>query len=68
MFVFFEWNFESKSSVFAPLIICKDKDFTGEGAYSGSVKVQTGPEMIILIALIMASGIAFILIRRGYLD
>lgn len=48
--------------------ICKNGDFTGEGAYSDSVAVPTGPEMIIFFALFVASGIAFIMIRRGYLD
>lgn len=48
--------------------ICKNGDFTGEGAYSDSIAVPTGPEMIIFFALFVASGIAFIMIRRGYLD
>lgn len=48
--------------------ICKNGDFTGEGAFSDSVAVPTGPEMIIFFALFVASGIAFIMIRRGYLD
>jgi len=48
--------------------ICKNGDFVGEGDFSESVAVPTGPEMIIFFALFMASGIAFILVRRGYLD
>lgn len=47
--------------------ICKVGDFVGEGAFSESVAVQTGPELIIFFALFMASGIAFILVRRGYI-
>ena len=50
------------------ILICKNGDFTGEGAFSDSVAVPTGPEMIIFFALFVASGIAFIMIRRGYLD
>lgn len=48
--------------------ICKNGEFVGEGDFSESVAVPTGPEMIIFFALFIASGIAFILIRRGYLD
>ncbi len=48
--------------------ICKNGNYTGEGAYSESVAVQTGPEMIILFVLFIASGISFILMRRGYFD
>ncbi len=48
--------------------ICKNGTFVGEGAFSESVKVQTGPELIIFFALFIASGIAFILIRRGYIN
>ena len=48
--------------------ICKNGDYTGEGAFSESVAVQTGPELIIFFALFMASGIAFILVRRGYIN
>jgi hypothetical protein len=47
--------------------LCKKGKFVGEGAYSESVSVQTGPEMILLFALVLASGISFILMRRGYI-
>lgn len=64
-------NMSSKEVTYADFKvrgICKNGDFTGEGAYSDSVAVPTGPEMIIFFALFVASGIAFIMIRRGYLD
>jgi hypothetical protein len=48
--------------------ICRNGDFVGEGAFSESVAVPTGPEMIIFFALFIASGIAFILVRRGYIN
>ncbi len=48
--------------------ICKNGTYTGQGDFSESVAVPTGPEMIIFFALFIASGIAFILVRRGYLD
>jgi len=48
--------------------ICKNGSYVGEGDFSESVAVPTGPEMIIFFALFIASGIAFILVRRGYLD
>lgn len=48
--------------------ICKNGTYTGQGEFSESVAVPTGPEMIIFFALFIASGIAFILVRRGYLD
>ncbi len=48
--------------------ICKNGTYTGEGAFSESVAVPTGPEMIIFFALFLASGIAFILVRRGYIN
>ncbi|MCB9806510.1 hypothetical protein H6768_01170 [Candidatus Peribacteria bacterium] len=48
--------------------ICKNGTFVGTGDFSDSVAVPTGPEMIIFFALFISSGIAFILIRRGYLD
>ncbi len=66
-----DFNLSSKEVTFADFKIrgiCKNGDFTGEGAFSDSVAVPTGPEMIIFFALFMASGIAFIMIRRGYLD
>lgn len=47
---------------------CKNGDYTGEGAFSESVKVQTGPELILFFALFIASGVAFILVRRGYIN
>lgn len=46
---------------------CKNGDITGEGAYSESVSVQTGPAMIAFMMLLIASGAAFILMKRGYL-
>jgi len=46
---------------------CKNGDITGEGAYSESVAVKTGPAAIALMMLLIASGAAFILMRRGYL-
>ncbi len=64
-------NMSSKEVTYADFKvrgICKNGDFTGEGAFSDSVAVPTGPEMIIFFALFIASGIAFIMIRRGYLD
>lgn len=64
-------NMNSKEVTYADFKvrgICKNGDFTGEGAFSDSVAVPTGPEMIIFFALFIASGIAFIMIRRGYLD
>jgi len=48
--------------------ICKNGDYVGQGDFSESVKVQTGPELIVFFALFLASGIAFILVRRGYLN
>lgn len=48
--------------------ICKNGAYVGEGAFSESVKVQTGPELIIFFALFIASGVAFILVRRGYIS
>lgn len=48
--------------------ICKNGTYTGQGGFSESVAVPTGPEMIILFALFIASGISFILIRRGYIN
>lgn len=48
--------------------ICKNGTYTGQGEFSESVAVPTGPEMIIFFGLFIASGIAFILVRRGYLD
>lgn len=46
--------------------ICYDGTFWD--AFSESVAVPTGPEMIIFFALFLSSGIAYILIRRGYLN
>lgn len=46
---------------------CKNGNITGEGAYSESVSVQTGPAMIVFMMLMIASGTAFILMKRGYL-
>jgi hypothetical protein len=46
---------------------CKNGEITGEGGYSESVSVQTGPAMIALMMLLIASGVAFILMKRGYL-
>ncbi|MEI6711611.1 MAG: hypothetical protein WCK88_05510 [bacterium] len=46
---------------------CKNGEITGEGAYSDSISVQTGPATIALMMLIIASGVAFILMKRGYL-
>jgi hypothetical protein len=48
--------------------VCKNGTFVGTGDFSDSVAVPTGPEMIIFFALFISSGIAFILIRRGYLN
>lgn len=48
--------------------ICKNGTFVGEGAFSESVKVKTGPELIIFFTLFIASGVAFILVRRGYIN
>ena len=48
--------------------ICKNGSYVGQGDFSESVSVQTGPELIVFFALFMASGIALILIRRGYLN
>lgn len=48
--------------------ICKNGTYVGQGDFSESVKVQTGPELIVFFALFIASGIAFILVRRGYLN
>jgi hypothetical protein len=66
-----DFNTSARETTFADFKIrgiCKNGDFTGEGAFSDSVAVPTGPEMIIFFALFIASGIAFIMIRRGYLD
>ncbi len=63
-------NMEAEEEIFEEFKvrgICKNGTFTGEGAYSESVAVQTGPELLLFIALVMASGIAMILMRRGYL-
>ncbi len=46
---------------------CKNGDIVGEGDYSDSVAVQTGPVAIAFMMLLIASGAAFILMRRGYL-
>ena len=46
---------------------CKNGEIAGEGAYSESVSVQTGPATIAFMMLMIASGVAFILMRRGYL-
>lgn len=46
---------------------CKNGDITGEGAYSESVAVQTGPAAIAFMMLLIASGVSFILMKRGYL-
>lgn len=46
---------------------CKNGDIVGEGAYSESVAVQTGPAAIAFMMLLIASGVSFILIKRGYL-
>jgi hypothetical protein len=46
---------------------CKNWDITGEGAYSESVSVQTWPVAIIFMLFMIASGTAFILMKRGYL-
>lgn len=46
---------------------CKNGDMTGEGAYSESVSVQTWPVAIMFMIFMIASGTAFILMRRGYL-
>jgi len=48
--------------------VCKNGTFVGTGDFSESVAVPTGPVMIIFFALFVSSGIAFILIRRGYLN
>lgn len=47
---------------------CKNGDISGEGAYSESISVKTWPAAIALMMLIVASGIAFILMKRGYLS
>ncbi len=47
---------------------CKNGNITGEGSYSDSVSVQTGPAAIALMMLLVASGVAFILMKRGYLN
>lgn len=47
---------------------CKNGNITGEGAYSESVSVQTGPAAIVFMMLMIASGAAFILMKRGYLN
>ncbi len=47
---------------------CKNGDITGEGAYSESVSVQTWPAAIAFMMLLIASGVAFILMKRGYLQ
>ncbi len=63
-------NTSAKKEIFEDFkvrAICKNGNFTGEGAYSESVSVQTWPEMILLFALVLASGISFILMRRGYI-
>jgi hypothetical protein len=48
--------------------ICKNGNYTGEGAFSESIAVQTGPELFVFFALFIASGVAFILVRRGYIS
>lgn len=48
--------------------VCKNGSYVGQGDFSDSVAVPTGPEMIIFFALFIASGIAFILVRRGYIN
>jgi hypothetical protein len=46
---------------------CKNGNITGEGAYSESVAVQTWPAAIAFMMLLIASGVSFILMKRGYL-
>lgn len=46
---------------------CKNGDITGEGDYSDSVSVQTWPVAIMFMLFMIASGTAFILMKRGYL-
>lgn len=46
---------------------CKSGDIVGEGDYSDSVAVQTGPAAIAFMMLLIASGVSFILMKRGYL-
>ncbi len=46
---------------------CKNGNITGEGDYSQSVSVQTWPVAIMFMLFMIASGTAFILMKRGYL-
>lgn len=63
-------NLDSEKEVFEDFKVratCRNGDFTAEWAFSESVAVQTWPGVIIFMVLLMASGTAFILMKRGYL-
>lgn len=54
---------------FAIKATCKEGDLDGESYdFSDGVDVQTGPELMILFVLLAASGIAYVLLRRGYIQ